>query len=86
MKAMNPVLQPVLYKIIANKNPRDMEQLLADGVIDATFVKGLEQEYKSNLEVNLEESRKKGFNYHYTVYENEWKGFEQVSDAQMLKV
>jgi 2-oxoglutarate dehydrogenase E1 component len=29
-----------------------MEQLLADGVIDATFVKGLEQEYKSNLEVN----------------------------------
>jgi hypothetical protein len=23
-----------------------------DGVIDATFVKGLEQEYKSNLEVN----------------------------------
>jgi 2-oxoglutarate dehydrogenase E1 component len=36
-----------------------MEQLLADGVIDATFVKGLEQEYKSNLEVNLEESRKK---------------------------
>jgi 2-oxoglutarate dehydrogenase E1 component len=47
--------QPVLYKIIAkHKNPRDiyMEQLLADGVIDATFVKGLEQEYKSNLEVN----------------------------------
>jgi 2-oxoglutarate dehydrogenase E1 component len=26
-----------------------MEQLLADGVIDATFVKGLEQEYKSNF-------------------------------------
>jgi 2-oxoglutarate dehydrogenase E1 component len=61
-----------------------MEQLLADGVIDATFVKGLEQEYKSNLEVNRR-IFKKDFNYHYTVYENEWKGFEQVSDAQMLK-
>jgi 2-oxoglutarate dehydrogenase E1 component len=40
----------------------------ADGVIDATFVKGLEQEYKSNLEVNLK-NLVKGFNYHYTVYE-----------------
>jgi 2-oxoglutarate dehydrogenase E1 component len=60
-----------------------MEQLLADGV-DATFVKGLEQEYKSNLEVNWRISQKR-FNYHYTVYENEWKGFEQVSDAQMLQ-
>jgi 2-oxoglutarate dehydrogenase E1 component len=35
-----------------------MEQLLADGV-DATFVKGLEQEYKSNLEVNLKNLAKK---------------------------
>jgi 2-oxoglutarate dehydrogenase E1 component len=33
-------------------------------VIDATFVKGLEQEYKSNLEVNLEESRKRFVSLH----------------------
>ncbi len=80
--------QPVLYKIIAkHKNPRDiyMEQLLADGVIDATFVKGLEQEYKSNLEVNLEESRKKDLTIITPFMKNEWKGFEQVSDAQMLQ-
>ena len=80
--------QPVLYKIIAkHKNPRDiyMEQLLADGVIDATFVKGLEQEYKSNLEVNLEESRKKDLTIITPFMKNEWKGFEQVSDTEMLQ-
>jgi 2-oxoglutarate dehydrogenase E1 component len=54
-KAMNLVLRSPFYtrRLLLHKNPRDiyMEQLLADGV-DATFVKGLEQEYKSNLEVN----------------------------------
>ncbi|MBC7748907.1 MAG: 2-oxoglutarate dehydrogenase E1 component, partial [Methylotenera sp.] len=80
--------QPVLYKIIAkHKNPRDiyMEKLLADGVIDNTFVKGLEQEYKSNLEINLEESRKKDLTIITPFMKNEWKGFEQVSDIEMLK-
>lgn len=80
--------QPVLYKIIAkHKNPRDiyMEKLLADGVIDATFVKGLEQEYKSKLEVNLEESRKKDLTIITPFMKNEWKGFEQVTDTQMLQ-
>ena len=80
--------QPVLYKIIAkHKNPRDiyMEKLLADGVIDNTFVKGLEQEYKSNLEINLEESRKKDLTIITPFMKNEWKGFEQVSDVEMLK-
>ncbi|SHM43224.1 2-oxoglutarate dehydrogenase E1 component [Flavobacterium xanthum] len=80
--------QPVLYKIIAkHKNPRDiyMEKLLADGVIDNTFVKELEQEYKSKLEVNLEESRKKDLTIITPFMKNEWKGFEQVSDVEMLK-
>ncbi len=80
--------QPVLYKIIAkHKNPRDiyMDKLLAEGVIDSTFVKGLEQEYKSNLEVNLEESRKKDLTIITPFMKNEWSGFEQVSDTQMLQ-
>ena len=80
--------QPVLYKLIAShKNPRDiyMEKLLADGVIDSTFVKGLEQEYKSDLEMNLEESRKKDLTIITPFMKNEWKGFEQVSDVEMLK-
>src|SRR3970282_2379207 len=54
--------QPLLYKIIAkHKNPRDIyaEKLLAEGGIDADYVKALEVESNSRLEVNLEESRKK---------------------------
>ena len=80
--------QPVLYKLIAkHKNPRDIyaEKLLSESVIDATYVNGLEVEYKSNLEINLEASRKKDLTIITPFMKNEWKGFEQVSDAQMLQ-
>ncbi|MFV5697254.1 2-oxoglutarate dehydrogenase E1 component [Flavobacterium sp. ZT3R17] len=80
--------QPVLYKIIAkHQNPRDIyaEKLLSEGVIDATYVNGLEKEYKSNLEVNLEASRKKDLTIITPFMKNEWKGFEQVTDKQMLE-
>ncbi|MBC5863892.1 2-oxoglutarate dehydrogenase E1 component [Flavobacterium turcicum] len=80
--------QPVLYKIIAkHKNPRDlyMDKLLADGVIDANYVKGLEQEYKSDLDQNLEASRKKDLTIITPFMQNEWSGFEQVSNDVMLQ-
>jgi 2-oxoglutarate dehydrogenase E1 component len=80
--------QPVLYKIIAkHKNPRDLyaEKLIADGVIDATYVKGLEKEYKADLEMNLEASRKKDLTIITPFMKNEWLGFEQVNDVQMLE-
>ncbi|WP_035668668.1 2-oxoglutarate dehydrogenase E1 component [Flavobacterium sp. 83] len=80
--------QPVLYKIIAkHQNPRDIyaEKLLSEGIIDATYVNGLEKEYKSNLEVNLEASRKKDLTIITPFMKNEWKGFEQVTDTQMLE-
>ena len=80
--------QPVLYKLIAkHQNPRDIyaEKLLSEGVIDVTYVNELEKEYKSNLEVNLEESRKKDLTIITPFMKNEWKGFEQVTDAQMLE-
>ncbi|WP_348812839.1 2-oxoglutarate dehydrogenase E1 component [Flavobacterium maritimum] len=80
--------QPVLYKIIAkHNNPRDIyaEKLLSEGVIDATYVNGLEKEYKSNLEVNLEASRKKDLTIITPFMQNEWQGFEQVTDTQMLE-
>ncbi|WP_310381731.1 2-oxoglutarate dehydrogenase E1 component [Flavobacterium sp.] len=80
--------QPVLYKIIAkHKNPRDIyaEKLLSEGVIDADFVKGLEVEYKSRLEVNLEASRKKDLTIITPFMKNEWNGFTQVTDIQMLQ-
>ncbi|MBC5837534.1 2-oxoglutarate dehydrogenase E1 component [Flavobacterium muglaense] len=80
--------QPVLYKIIAkHKNPRDLyaEKLLSEGVIDATFVNGLEKEYKAKMEVNLEASRKKDLTVITPFMKNEWLGFEQVSDQKMLE-
>jgi 2-oxoglutarate dehydrogenase E1 component len=80
--------QPVLYKIIAkHQNPRDIyaEKLLAEGVIDASYVNGLEKEYKSGLEVNLEASRKKDLTIITPFMKNEWNGFEQVNDKKMLE-
>jgi len=80
--------QPLLYKVIAkHKNPRDIyaEKLLAEGVIDANYVKGLEIEYKSELEVNLEESRKKELTVITPFMQNEWQGFTKAGIAQMFK-
>ena len=80
--------QPVLYKLIAkHENPRDIyaDKLLSEGVIDANYVKGLEKEYKSNMEVNLEESRKKDLTVITPFMQNEWKGFTRVSNDVMLQ-
>ena len=80
--------QPVLYKIISkHKNPRDIyaEKLLAQGVINAGHVKKIEKEYKDDLDQNLEASRKKDLTIITPFMQNEWNGFEQVSDDVMLK-
>ena len=80
--------QPLLYKIIAkHKNPRDIyaEKLLSDGVIDASYVNALEKEYKTLMEENLEASRKKDLTIITPFMQNEWTGFEQVSDDVMLQ-
>ena len=80
--------QPLLYKIIAkHKNPRDIyaEKLLAEGVIDNNFVKALEDQYKANLEKNLEASRLKDLTIITPFMQNEWDGFTQVNQEEMLK-
>jgi 2-oxoglutarate dehydrogenase E1 component len=80
--------QPVLYKIITkHQNPRDIyaEKLLAQGVIDATFVNALEKEYKATLEENLEASRKKDLTIITPFMQNEWQGYKQVTAVQMLE-
>ena len=80
--------QPILYKAIAkHKNARDIyaEKLKQEGVIDAGYVKELEAKYKAKLDENLEESRKKDLTVISPFMQNEWKGFEQVSDDAMLK-
>lgn len=80
--------QPQLYKIISkHKNARDIyaEKLKAENVIDANYVGTLEAEYKAGLEENLEASRKKDLTIITPFMQDEWKGFEQVSDDVMLQ-
>jgi 2-oxoglutarate dehydrogenase E1 component len=48
-------------------------------------VKSLEKEYKDNLDQNLEALVKKRLDNHHNLFmQNEWKGFEQVSNDKML--
>ena len=80
--------QPVLYKIIArHKNPRDIyaEKLITDGIVDQAYINKLESDYKANLDLNLEESRKKSLTVIKPFMQDEWNGFVQVSDDEMLK-
>ncbi len=80
--------QPKLYKAISkHKNPRDIyvAKLVAENVIDAGYVKGLEDEYKAKLDENLEISRTKDLTVITPFMQNEWEGFEQVSDDVMLQ-
>ena len=80
--------QPVLYKIIAkHQNPRDIyaEKLIANGIIDAAYIAQIEAQYKANLDLNLEESRKKTLTIIKPFLQDEWTNFVQVSDDEMLK-
>ncbi|UPQ80818.1 2-oxoglutarate dehydrogenase E1 component [Flavobacterium azooxidireducens] len=80
--------QPVLYKIIAkHRNPRDIyaEKLITDGIVDQAYVTKIESDYKAKLDQNLEASRKKELTIITPFMQNEWEGFEQVSDDEMLK-
>jgi 2-oxoglutarate dehydrogenase E1 component len=80
--------QPKLYKIIAkHQNARDIyaTQLLSEGVINGDYVKELEEKYKSNLEENLEASRKKELTIITPFMQNEWQGFAQADLAQMIE-
>ncbi|MBT8289371.1 MAG: 2-oxoglutarate dehydrogenase E1 component [Muriicola sp.] len=79
--------QPKLYKAIAkHKNPRDIyaEKLIAEGIIDQDFVSKLEQEYKSSLEEELEDSRKEEKTEITPFMADEWSGFENVREWEMM--
>jgi len=79
--------QPKLYKAIArHKNPREIysEKLIAQGIIDKDFVKDLEQEYKASLEEELEDSRKEDKTIITPFMADEWSGFQNVREWEML--
>ena len=79
--------QPKLYKAIAkHSNPRDIyaAKLLSEGIIDEGYVKELENQYKASLEEELEDSRKEDKTVITPFMADEWKGFENVREWEML--
>ena len=80
--------QPKLYKAIAkHKNPRDIyaDKLLAEGVIDEDYVKKLEKDFKSSLEEELEDSRKEDKTEITPFMADEWSGFQNVREWEMME-
>ena len=79
--------QPKLYKAIAkHKNPRDIyaEKLISEGVIDDGYVSELEKQYKEALEEKLEDSRKEDKTVITPFMADEWKGFSNVREWEMM--
>ncbi|PKA97623.1 2-oxoglutarate dehydrogenase E1 component [Flavobacteriaceae bacterium MAR_2009_75] len=79
--------QPKLYKAIAkHSNPRDIyaEKLLQEGVIEEGYVKKLEEEYKASLEEELVDSRKEDKTEITPFMADEWKGFSNVREWEMM--
>ena len=80
--------QPKLYKAISkHKNPRDIyaAKLIEQGVINTGYVKRLEQEYKDQLEENLEDSRKQDKTVITPFMQNEWVNFETAQEQEMMQ-
>ena len=78
--------QPQLYKSISkHKNPRDIyaAELLAQGIIDPTYIKQLETVYKASLEENLEDSRKIEKTLITPFMQDEWEGYQKVDEVAM---
>jgi 2-oxoglutarate dehydrogenase E1 component len=79
--------QPKLYKAIAkHSNPRDIyaAKLIAEGIIDEGYVKELEKQYKDSLEEELEDSRKEDKTVITPFMADEWKGFKNVREWEMM--
>ena len=79
--------QPKLYKAISkHKNPRDIyaARLTDEGVIGDGFVKQLEKEYKSDLEEDLEASRKHEKTVITEVMAEDWEGYKLATIEDLL--
>lgn len=80
--------QPKLYKAIAkHKNPRDIyaERLISEGVIHDGYVAELEKQYKEALEEKLEDSRREDKTEITPFMADEWKGFANVREWEMME-
>ena len=84
--------QPKLYKNISKHlNCRDIyaKKLIEEGIIEKTYIKSLEKEYKEFLEKNLEDSRKVSKTFINPFMYDEWKNIapylERVDEFAMKK-
>jgi 2-oxoglutarate dehydrogenase E1 component len=80
--------QPQLYKAISkHKNPRDIyaDVLIKQGFIDGSKVAELESEYKERLEQELVTSRQMENTLITPFMQDEWEGFEQATEEEMMK-
>ena len=80
--------QPKLYEAISKqKNARDnyAEQLMSEGVIDNSYVKQLELEYKNELEEDLEASRKKAKTVVTEILADDWINYDLGTVEDILK-
>lgn len=71
--------QPKLYAALkGHPNPRDIyaSRLISEGVINEGHVKGLEADYKKDLEVDLVESRKHDKTEITEIMADDWDGYE----------
>ena len=78
--------QPQLYKAISkHKNPRDLyaSQLIDQGLIDHEYVKKIEQQYKNDLDTDLEDSKKTDIAVITPFMADEWKDFKLVDENKM---
>ncbi|MBT8288411.1 MAG: 2-oxoglutarate dehydrogenase E1 component [Bacteroidia bacterium] len=80
--------QPILYKIIAkHNNPRDIyaQKLIDEGIIDSGYIQKLEQDYKSSLEEELEDSRKESKTVITEFMAEEWTDYITADSEEMMK-
>ena len=84
--------QPKLYKNISKHlNCRDIyaKKLVREGIIEKSYIKSLEKEYKEFLEENLEDSRKVKKTFINPFMYDEWKNIapylERVDEFAMKK-
>ena len=80
--------QPKLYKAIAkHQNARDIyfSKLKEQGVVDDAYLENLEETYKAALEEKLEDSRKEETTKITPFMEDEWTGFDNAMEDDMMK-
>lgn len=80
--------QPILYKAISkHPNPKKIysDKLIAEGIIDKSFIQGLEKDFKEMLEMKFDESKKKEKNFITQFMEDEWKDFRPSTPEDFVE-